>query len=344
MIDLPPLRIGVFGETRLAEGITFQVKASPGLNLLWSGQNPDLLQEQAVDVLVEASNSTSQGAEIALAALKGQTHLVLTNPAIDLAIGPLLHATAYQNGLLVSSDAGTRHGALAALIQEARIMGFEIMQAGAVCDENSTRLQMELACLANSFGFLPPSDGMSGPEVANLSEVLGAFDFEAYEGQAHIDYVTCPPLDGSLYLVVKPMADLPRTQSEFLKDYRLGDGPYYLLHRPYHLGHLETPKTILGAAAGQAILPPGEQGCQVVAAALEDLPAGTSIHKALKASQMRGIAVPSHPDHVPLALLDENTVLQKDLSRSQAVTFDHIELPDVPLTHRWVEQLGLLED
>lgn len=343
MIDIPPLRIGILGNTRLARGIAFQVKATQGMDVLWTEGSRSKLEETPVDVLIEASGSTSEGAGLALAALNSQTHVILTNPAVDLAIGPLLHATAYENGLIVSSDAGTRHGSLATLIQEAHIMGFDIVQAGAVCEENDDRLQMELASLANSFGFLPPVGGTTGPKISKLQEALTSFDFESFGDTAGIDYLVNRDHQGSIYLIVKPKPGLPTEQASYLNDYHLGSGPHYLLHRPYHLGHLETPKTILASAAGQAILAPGNQTANVYPVALEDLSPGTSINEGLNSNQLRGTALPFHPDQIPLALLSEDCALKKNLSKGQAITFDHLDLPDTPLTHLWIRQLELLD-
>ncbi|YCM43489.1 hypothetical protein V2O64_19455 [Verrucomicrobiaceae bacterium 227] len=340
MLDIP-LRVGVSGSGKLAHAIAFQVKTTPGMDLQWL--NDTFTPESPVDVFVEASDSVEKGVISALDALNRNTHVVLTNPAVDLIAGPLLAATAYQNGLIVTSDAGTRHGALATLIQEAGIMGFDIIQAACCSHQNSTRLNLELAVLANAFGFQPPAGGMTGPPATALIDALHAFDLNSYGEIPRVDFLTGDLPQGTLYLIVKPKENLPPEQISLLQEYHLGDGPHYLLHRPYYLGHLETPKAILGAAAGQAILSSGHPTCDVYAHATQDLKAGTTITNALQSGQIHGRIAPLNSDGIPIALLNSDTVLKTDLTKDQPLTFDDLNLPDCQLTHLWIQQQDMLE-
>lgn len=76
------------------------------------------------------------------------------------------------------------------MIQEAHIMGFEIVQAGALSEHDDPRLPLELAVLANSFGYLPPPGGMTGPRVGKIGEALGVFDFDSYGETPRIDFLS----------------------------------------------------------------------------------------------------------------------------------------------------------
>lgn len=339
VLDIP-LRVGISGSGKLAHAIAFQVKATPGMDLLWTAEA--FSPETPVDVFVEASDSVEKGVTSALSALDHHTHVVITNPAVDLIAGPLLAATAYQNGLIVTSDAGTRHGALATLIPEAVIMGFDIIQAGCCAREDHTRLNLELAVLANAFGFLPPPKGMTGPRINTIAEALNAFDFSAYDQIPRIDFITGHLPAGTVYLIVKPNEDLPPDQAAHLEDYDMGKGPCYLLQRPYCLGHLETPKTILGAAAGQSILSSGRPTCDVYAHAGQDLKAGSTITSALHSREIIGRVAPLHPDGVPIALLEREITLKTDVAKDQPLTFDDLNLPDCDLTHLWIRQQEML--
>ena len=341
MLDIP-LRVGISGSGKLAHAIAFQVKATPGMDLLWTAEA--FSPETPVDVFVEASNSVENGVTSALSALNHHTHVVITNPAVDLIAGPLLATTAYQNGLIVTSDAGTRHGALATMIQEAVIMGFDIIQAGFCAREDHTRLNLELAVLANAFGFLPPPEGMTGTRINTIAEALNAFDFSAYGQIPRIDFITGHLPKGTVYLIVKPNEDLPAVQAAYLEeDYDMGKGPCYLLQRPYCLGHLETPKTILGAAAGQSILSSGRPTCEVYAYATQDLKAGSTITSALNSRNIIGHVAPIDPEGVPIALLEREITLKTDLEKGQPLTFDDLNLPDCELTHLWIQQQEMLE-
>jgi predicted homoserine dehydrogenase-like protein len=67
-----------------------------------------------------------------------------------------------------------------------------------------------------------------------------------------------------------------RTQRDYLKLYKLGDGPYYTFYTPYHLCHFEVPTTIARAVlfGDAAIAPIGRPMVEVVSAAKRDLQAG----------------------------------------------------------------------
>ena len=89
-----------------------------------------LFADRPIDVLVEATNSIGSAAEYCLAAFENNTHVVLMNAEVDLALGPLLNHKAQKAGVTITSDAGDQHGVLASLIAEAEQMGFDIIQSG----------------------------------------------------------------------------------------------------------------------------------------------------------------------------------------------------------------------
>jgi len=385
-MSLPPLRIGLVGAGSMGLGIAFQIAATPGMTLSWAADlDPAaaektkapitgtdalmLMKEHPVDVFVEATNSIGDAAAYCLAALENNAHVVLMNAEVDLALGQLLHQEASARGLIVTSDAGDQHGVLASMIEEAGIMGFDIVQAGNIkgfLDRNATpesikpeadkrnlsatqccaytdgtKLHIEMAVLANAYGFLPPEGGMTGPRAEAVQEALELFDFGSYGDTPRIDYLLGAEPGGGVYLVVCPKADLPEEQAFYLNYYKLGKGPYYLLYRPYHLCHLETPKAILGAAAGQAILSPGKRLCDVYAYAKTDLPEGSTIKHAIGSAEIYGLVEPIDPNKVPIALLENETHLKTTLTKNQALTFENIDLPDCLLTTLWHRQQAL---
>ncbi len=386
-MSLPPLRIGLAGAGAMGRGIAFQIAATPGMEIAWitdlnleaavktgvavtSTDTLKMLEEHPVDVFVEATNSIGDAAEYCLKAIENHAHVVLMNAEVDLALGPLLQHEAQQRGLVVTSDAGDQHGVLATMIQEAHIMGLDIVQAGNIkgfldrsatpesikpeADKrklsatqccaytDGTKLHIEMAVLANAFGYLPPEGGMTGPRASQVQEALSAFDFDSYGETPRIDYLLGAEPGGGVYLIVKPKEDLPEEQAFYLSYYKLGEGPYYLLYRPYHLCHLETPKAILGAAAGQPILSPSIPTCEVYAYAKSDLPVSTTIRHAIGSAEVYGLVEPLDPNKVPISLLENETILKTALQKDQAITFSDLELPACPLTDLWQKQQALL--
>lgn len=395
-MSLPPLRVGLAGAGAMGRAIAWQVNATQEMEIAWitdldpsaaaqaalvfsSEDSPiptgtdtkSFLSNHPVDVFVEATNSIGSAAEYCLAAIENQAHVVLMNAEVDLAVGPILSHLALQNGLIVTSDAGDQHGVLASMIQEAHVMGFDIIQAGNIkgfldrsatpdsiraeaekrklsptqccAYTDGTKLHIEMAVLANALGYLPPKGGMTGPRAADVQEALTAFDFSDYGETPRIDYLLGAQPGGGVYLIVRPKEGLPEEQKFYLDYYKLGAGPNYLLYRPYHLCHLETPKAILGAAAGAPILQPQSQTCDVYAYAKTDLPAGTEISHAIGSAEIYGLVEPLNPDKVPISLLEEPAHLKVAKGKDQSLTWPDLKLPDTSLLKLWQDQQILLK-
>lgn len=389
----PDLRIGLVGAGSMGLGIAFQVRATSGMALAWAcDQNvaaarkaaelgdtelfgsdfAQLFLDHPIDVLVEATNSIGAAAEYCLIAIRGRAHVVLMNAEVDLALGPLLNAEAARHQVTITSDAGDQHGVLAALIKEADLMGFEILQAGnikgfldqeatpnSIAEEaakrnlsptqccaytDGTKLHIEMAVLANAFGYLPPEGGMTGPRAESVQEALQLFDFSQYEGTPRIDYLLGAEPGGGVYLIVRPKFSLPPEQKFYLNYYKLGPGPNYLLYRPYHLCHLETPKAILAAAAGEPILTTSQKRCEVYAYAKRDLPAGTEIAHAIGSAECYGRVEALDSNKVPIALLETATRLRVSVKKGQALTFDELTLPECSLTTLAKKQQVILDN
>jgi len=288
------------------------------------------------------------------------------NAEVALALRPLLDQKARENGVCVTSDAGDQHGVLAVMIEEAEEMGFDIVQAGNIkgfLDQSATpesikpeadkrnlsaeqccaytdgsKLHIEMALLANAYGYLPPQGGMVGPRAEQVHEALDLFDFESYGETPRIDYLLGAEPGGGVYLVVKPQEGLPEQQAFYLNYYKLGDGPYYLLYRPYHLCHLETPKAIKRAFDHEPLLCFGQKTCEVYAYAKRPLKRGETISHAIGSAEVFGEVEPVQANLVPMVLMENQAVLTNDLKPNDPVTWDDVELSDTPLFRYWKEQ------
>jgi predicted homoserine dehydrogenase-like protein len=397
------INVGVVGCGSMGRGIVFQVHATPGMRVHWAADvNPraasnvselvgaragtdalGLLEEEPVDVLVEATNSIGAAADYCLKAFETGANVVLMNAEVDLALGPLLHHEAARHGRVVTSDAGDQHGVLATMILEADAMGFEVVQAGNIkgfldryatpesllaeaakrrlspsqccAYTDGTKLHIEMAVLANCFGYLPPTGGMTGPRAEHVSQVLDLFDFDSYGGLPRVEYILGAEPGGGVYLIVRPKDSLPEEQAFYLNYYKLGSGPYYLLYRPYHLCHLETPKAILATMAGQPILAPGQAEhllageansaiptCDVYAFAKRDLVAGESIQHAIGSDSCYGLIAPRSARGIPISLLEAPTTLRRSVDKDSPLGAEDLDLPDGRLTSLWNAQQDFL--
>ncbi len=76
-----------------------------------------------------------------------------------------------------------------------------------------------------------------------------------------------------------------------MRYYKMGDRPYYLFYRPYHLCHVETPSAIASVVLrGEAIMTPDAgRLSDVYAFAKRDLTAGTVIDHGIGGDEFYGL-------------------------------------------------------
>jgi predicted homoserine dehydrogenase-like protein len=135
-------------------------------------------------------------------------------------------------------------------------------------------------------------------------------------------------------------------QRPYLSYLKLGEGPDYLLLRPFHLAHLEIPKTIRHVLAGR-----GEwrfnngprPTVQVLAVAKRDLAAGEPLPRGIGSFAVRGEAVriADHPDAVPIGLL-QGATLARAVAAGEVVAFDDVKLPQSRALELWRATLSEL--
>jgi len=131
---------------------------------------------------------------------------------------------------------------------------------------------------------------------------------------------------------------------EELRYLKLGEGPNFLLHKPYHLVSLETPlSAALAAIDHQAtIVPMGGMVSETVTLAKTDLKAGTFLD-GIGGFTVRGIIDTyenaKNARALPLGLVTNKTRLLRDVSKDEMITFDMVELDDT-----FIYQLRKLQD
>jgi len=244
-------------------------------------------QCELIDVLVDSTNSITGGAKFALTAITHHKHAVMMNSEADLIFGPHLQAQAQREGVVYTSADGDQHTVLKRLINEIEFWGFQTVLAGnmkgyldrysnptAIIPEaekrsldykmctsytDGTKLCIEMALIANSIGGRSVVPGMQGPRVKDIYDVFQYFDFHTlWDGKTPlVDYVLGAYPPGGVFVV--GFNDHPH-QMETISSYlpcRIGPGPFYVFHRPYHLGHIEVIACIAEAFLdGWAILQP----------------------------------------------------------------------------------------
>jgi predicted homoserine dehydrogenase-like protein len=319
-----------------------------------------LLREHPVDVFVEATNTIWSAYQYCETALENGAHVVLMNAEVDLVLGPVLCQLAAEKNLIVTSDAGDQHGVLATMIQEIQLWGFDIIQAGNIkgflnrhataadliheaakrnlsviqccAYTDGTKLNIEMAALANAFHLVPTKTGMTGPAIAHVDQALEAFDLDAIpKGTGTVDYILGSEPGGGVYVIAKCEDPI---QKPYLEYYKIGQGPHYLFKRDYHLCHLETTTAIARIVLHRepTLQPWAGRITDVYAFAKTDIPANTTISHGIGGDHFYGLIATTEEarknDWVPIALLDSETqqaVTNASLEKDQPLTWGDLE-------------------
>ena len=219
-----------------------------------------------VDVLIEASSSITAAAQFSITALQHQKHLVLMNAEIDLIFGPYLLQLARKNGVVYTSCDGDQHGVIKHLVDDLELWGFDLVMVGnikgfldrysnptkiipeadkrhldykmATAYTDGTKLCIEMALLANALGLSTHVTGMQGLPANHVQDVFRLFDFNALwkNKQALVDYILGAEPGGGVFAIGYCKDPY---QKSMLSYYKMGEGPFYLFYRPYHLCHIE---------------------------------------------------------------------------------------------------------
>jgi predicted homoserine dehydrogenase-like protein len=199
-------------------------------------------------------------------------HLVMMIVEADVTIGAYLKAEAERLGVVYSLGAGDEPSACMELIEFVSAMGHPIVAAGKgknnplnvdatppAYEEEAARRNMnvrmlvefvdgsktmvEMAAIANATGLVPDRPGMHGPAatLAELSKVLvPERDGGVLSRAGVVDYTIGKGVAPGVFVIAE--MSHPRIR-ERMEDLKMGEGPYFTFHRPYHLTSLEVPLT-----------------------------------------------------------------------------------------------------
>jgi predicted homoserine dehydrogenase-like protein len=223
-----------------------------------------------IEVVIDATGHPDTGAKVALAAIRHGKHMVMLNVEADITIGRHLKAEAERAGIVYTGAAGDEPAAAVELVAFARALGMTVVAAGkgknnaldfdAVPDDylaeatardmnprmlvefvDGSKTMVEMVALANATGLVPDRPGMHGPRASRdeLASVLcPASHGGVLSKRGVVDYTIGKGVAPGVFCIVEPTH--PRVL-ERLTDLHVGKGPFFTLHRPYHLTSLETP-------------------------------------------------------------------------------------------------------
>jgi predicted homoserine dehydrogenase-like protein len=210
---------------------------------------------------------------------------------------------------------------------------------------DGSKISFEQAVVANATGMGVLQRGMTGPTVPAGTPVTEAVNWYPVEqlidpnGPGYVDYVV-GAAPGPGVFVLGTIED--PVQRHYLNLYKLGPGPLYCFHTPYHLCHFEVPNSVARAVLfnDTTLATFAAPTVEVVAAAKVPLTAGIELD-GIGCYHTYGLAENASTTRaenlLPLGVA-EGCVLRRDVPKDQVLTYDDVILPEGRLIDRLREE------
>jgi predicted homoserine dehydrogenase-like protein len=319
-----------------------------------------LINSGLIDVVIDATGVPSVGAEIGLRAMEHGKHLVMMNVEADVTIGAYLKSEADRLGVTYSLGAGDEPSSCMELIEFVSAMGHPIVAAGkgknnplnidATPDQyaeeakrrnmnvrmlvefvDGSKTMVEMAAIANATGLVPDIAGMHGPAATldQLSKTLvPQKDGGVLSRMGVVDYSIGKGVAPGVFVVAE--MSHPRIR-ERMEDLKMGHGPYFTFHRPYHLTSLEVPLTCARVVlySKPDMVPLAKPTAEVCAVAKKNLKPGDKLDAIGEYCYRAWIM--SAPDAreaqaIPCGLLHHATVT-KPIAKGHLITTANTQVP-----------------
>ena len=337
--------------------------------------NADIIPLLDVDVVVEATGVAAIGADIIYKSLSASKHVATLNVEADVTVGPILHKTAKEHGVLYSVCNGDEPTEAKELVDFAKDLSFEIIMAGkgknnpfephsnpdTVAERaakkhmnpkmlasftDGSKTMIEMAALANATGLKLTKRGMIGPAATRMT-LQDVFKPKSEGGVLDevgvVDYCTGDVAPG-VFVVIKTEAPYVAEEMSYLS---MGPGPYFALYRPYHLASVEAPMTVAKMLVdGYESLATDSRMTEVIASTKKAHKQGEKFD-GIGGYSARGVADrvedAKRDNLVPIGLL-QNAVAKRDLPIDHLVTYDDVELDETATIYKLrkiQDELGL---
>jgi predicted homoserine dehydrogenase-like protein len=327
-------------------------------------RDPHLLAEaMGIEALIEATGEVEFAARVVVGALQRRKHVILMNAELDATLGPILKAHADRAGVVITNADGDQPGVIMNLYRYVKAMGYRPVLAGNIkgmldpyrtpdtqrafaeahrqrtqmvtAFADGTKLALEMAVVANATGFRVGRRGMYGPRCTHVTEAPRLFRLDELLQVGLVDYILgAEPGPGVFVLGYNE----DPIKQEYMRYFKMGDGPLYVFYTPYHLPHLEVPFTVARAVLfGDATITPlSGPVCEVIALAKRDLAAGTTLD-GIGGFACYGVienADTCRRDRLLPVGLAAGCRLVRDVKRDEPITLADVEPPDGRLADR----------
>ena len=313
-----------------------------------------------INAVVDCTGDPPFGAVIARKTIQYHKHMITFNVECDAVVGPVLHDMAKKAGVVYTGILGDEPGAIIDLVEYAYGMGLEVLVAAkgknnpldndatpeTLADKakekglsakmltsfiDGTNTMLELNSVANALGFLPDTLGCHGIDTSPDTAVED-FRLKADGGvlsRYGVVEFSRGMAPGVFIIVTSDQEDV----RDLMKFLGFGDGPNYLMYRPYHLTSLETPITIYKAVVENesTIVPLHGQVADTVTIAKRDIKAGERLEGVGSGTVLGKLT--SHDrclteDLLPIALITDKTRATKDIKKGTIIDMSMVELDE----------------
>ena len=309
-----------------------------------------------VEAVMEITGEIEFGAKVAVEVIKNKKHLILVNAELDATVGPILKVMADQSGVVISNADGDEPGVAMNLVRFVSSIGYRPVLAGNIKGfldahrnpdtqagfarqhgqrpkmvtsfADGTKMSMEATVLANALGFPVARRGMTGTKCAHVREVIDVYDADELLAQPIVDYVLgADPGSGAFVVGYDDNPD----RAVYMRYFKMGDGPLYLFHRPFHLTHLEAPLSVARAVLfnDATITPQGGPVCEVLAVAKRDLVPGEvldGIGGFTCYGVIDNVSTVRSESLLPMGLA-EGCIIRRPVPMDQPLTWDDVDVP-----------------
>ncbi|WP_273723588.1 NAD(P)H-dependent oxidoreductase [Bartonella sp. AU18XJBT] len=353
---------------------TYALTQSIEKNLIAATDDINLvLRHEQIDIIVDATGYPEAGAEIGIKALENNKHLVMMNVEADVTIGAYLKHEAEKRGLIYTLGAGDEPTSCMELIEFVSALGHKIVAAGKgknnpllfdatpdAYEEEAFRRNMnvrmlvefidgsktmvEMAAIANATGLLPDCPGMHGPQATlkDLNKVLiPKQDGGILQQYGVVDYSTGQGVSPGVFVIAEIAH--PRLR-ERMEDLKIGQGPYFTFHRPYHLTAMEVPLTCARVMlyGKKDMAPLSHPVVEVCAVAKKDLHPGDQldfIGLYTYRAWIMNIAEARAHHAIPCGLLEKATVTA-EIKKNELITLHNTAIRE----DQWIARLRAKQD
>lgn len=314
----------------------------------------------SVQVVIDATGSPEMGARISLDCFDHSKHIVMMNVECDITVGPILRKMAEKAGVVYSLTAGDEPGSIVEVYRFAKALGFRIVAAGKGKNNpldiyanpgmeewakkaaerkmsprmliefvDGSKTMIEMCAVSNATGLVPDVRGMHCVKC-NVDELSKVYTLKSQGGvldkEGVVDFAIGNIAPGVFVVVT---TDNQRI-IDGLVQRDMGNGPNYLLYRPYHLCSIETPITAAQEAIyGESTAHPMDHlTSECITVAKKDLKKGEvldAIGEYCYRASIDLAEVAREGNMLPVGLA-KGARLVCDVKKDEIITYDMVEL------------------